>query len=95
MVFKNMGSQTQSDRHADTGYGVKDTPPEINRMIFERVMSLQPGERLEMGFSMLATAKELILAGLPSGLSDTDRKTRLYERLYGEPLPAGYRFTAP
>lgn len=88
-----MGSQTPSDRHPDTGYGVKDTPPEINRMIFERVMSLSPGKRLEMGFSMLGTTKELILAGLPKGLSEPERRRRLYERLYGEELPAGFCFT--
>ena len=82
-----MGRTAGADRYPDTGYGVKDTPVEINRIMFERVMAMSPTARLEMGFSMLGSAKELILAGLPEGISPAERRKRLFERLYGEPLP--------
>ena len=84
-----MGIEAPTERFADTGYGVKDTSPEVNRMIFERMMALTPGERLEIGLTMLGTAKELIRAGLPEGLPESEKRKLIYERLYGEPLPAG------
>ena len=83
-----MGAAAPTERYADTGFAVKDTPPEINRMVFERIMALTEGERLEMGFSMLGAAKELIEAGLPKDLGPAERRRAIYERLYGEPLPA-------
>lgn len=79
-----------TERYADTGFGVKDTSPEINRMIFERIMAKTPEERLLMGFSMLGAAKELIAARLPEGLSESERRCRIYEWLHGEPLPEGF-----
>lgn len=50
-------------------------------------MALTEAERLEMGFSMLAAAKELIEAGLPRELTGAARRRAVYERLHGEPLP--------
>ena len=59
-------------------------------MMYEKVMALTPGQRLEMSFSMLAAARELILAGMPSGLTEFERRRRLYETLYKEPLPKDF-----
>jgi hypothetical protein len=56
-------------------------------MMYERIMAMSGEERMRMGCSMLAAAKELILAGMPAELSPPERKRRLYEALYGEPLP--------
>ncbi len=79
----------ESERYADTGYGVKDTSPEINQIMFQQMMAKTPEERLQIGFSMLGSAKELIAASLPKGLSDRERRRMIYERLYGEKLLEG------
>ena len=84
-----MSNEAPTERFADTGYSVKDTSPEVNRIMFERIMALTPGERLEMGLRMLGTAKELIRAGLAEDLPESEKRRLVYERLYGEPLPPG------
>jgi len=85
-----MGQSPPTERYPDTGFGVKDTPPEINRRIFVQMMSRSPEERLLVGFSMLSAAKELIRASLPSDLPCAQRDRLVYERLYGEQLPNGF-----
>lgn len=82
-----MGKETTTDRYADTGYSVKDTPPEVNRWMFESFMSLSCERRFLMGISMLSTARELILSSLPTTLSIHERKLELFKRLYGYPFP--------
>jgi hypothetical protein len=76
-----------SDRYADTGFSVKDTPPEINRFYYERIMALSGERRFLMGMSMLATARSLILSSLPKEMSRRERMLALYHRLYGHPFP--------
>ncbi len=85
-----MGAAAPTDIYPDTGFSVKDTSPEVNRMMFERIMAMTGEERLRMGCSMLAATKTLILAGMPAGLSEGERRRRLYESLYGEALPADF-----
>ena len=58
-----MVSKVEPDRYATTDFSVKDTAPEINAMIFAAMMRKTPEERLLMGFSMMATARELARAG--------------------------------
>jgi hypothetical protein len=82
-----MNESFKSDRYPDTGYSIKDTSPEVNAMMYERMMALTGEERMQMGFSMLESAKEMILASLPKDLPEADRKKMLYERLHGEKLP--------
>ena len=82
-----MVSKIEPDRYADTGFSVKDTAPEINAMLFRSVMSRSAGERVAMGFDMTATAKALVWASLPEGLSEAERRAAFYERFYGEPCP--------
>ncbi len=88
-----MGKETTTDRYADTGYSVKDTPPEINRWMFERFMSLSCEQRLLMGLSMLATTRQMILDSLPPGLSPNESKLALFERLYGYAFPGTLSIT--
>lgn len=78
-----MVSMVEPDRYADTGFFVKDTPPELNALLFRRMMERTPGERLRMGFDMLATAKALVLASLPANLSEAERRAAFLERFYG------------
>ncbi len=82
-----MGKPFESDRYADTGYSMKDTSPEVNAIMYKRLMALRGEERMEMGFSMITSAKEMILASLPKELPEAERKKMLYERLYGEAMP--------
>src|SRR4051812_23059043 len=80
----------ESDTYPDTGFSRKDFSPEENRREFERIMALSGRERSAMGLSMLAAEKESILAAMPAGLTEAERKRRLYESLYGEPLPPDF-----
>jgi hypothetical protein len=78
-----MVSRIEPDRYADTGFAVKDTPPEINAMIFRAMMQRTPGERLLMGLEMMATAKALVRASLPPGTEEEQRAAFL-ARFYGD-----------
>ena len=66
-----------------------DTPPEVAEKERARIMALSGTERFYLGAEMFDAARRLILASLPSGLSEFERKRHLYERIYGEPLPRG------
>ncbi len=64
-----------------------DTPPEIAGMVRVRLMALSGAERFRMGAEMFEAARRMALASLPPGLTETERKRRLFHRLYGEALP--------
>ena len=64
-----------------------DTPPEIAEMVRARLMARSGAERFRMGAEMFEAARRMVLASLPAGLTETKRKRRLFERLYGMPLP--------
>lgn len=82
-----MGTQTPTDRHPDTGFSVNDTPDEVNRFIHQRIMAMEPARRLIMGFSMLATGRQLAMSSIPANLPKQERMRKLYERIYGEVCP--------
>ena len=65
-----------------------DTSPEVAERVRERLMALSGAERFRMGVEMFDAARRMVLASLPADLTDAERKRRLFERLYGEPLPA-------
>jgi hypothetical protein len=67
---------------------MKDTPPEIAEMVRARLMARSGAERFRMGSEMFEAARRMVLASLPADLSETELKRRLFERIYGEPLPA-------
>lgn len=60
-----------------------DTPPEIERMVREKIMARSGEERFVMGAQMFDAACEMIRASFPPGLSDAEKKQRLFQRLYG------------
>ena len=66
---------------------MNDTSPEIAEMVRARLMARPGAERFRMGVEMFEAARRIVLASLPAGLSETERKRRLFERLYGTPLP--------
>ena len=65
-----------------------DTSPEIARMVHDRLMVRSGAERFQMGAQMFEAARRMVLASLPADLSESERKRRLFERIYDEPLPA-------
>lgn len=64
-----------------------DTPPEIAEMVRVRLMALSGAERFRMGSQSFDAARRMVLASLPPGLTETERKRRLFRRIYGEDLP--------
>ena len=64
-----------------------DTSPEIAEMVRARLMAKSGAERFRMGVEMFEAARRMILASLPAGLPEVERKARLFERIYGETLP--------
>jgi len=80
-------SKIEPDRYADTGFAVKDTPAEINGMIFRAMMLRTPVERLLMGMDMTATARALVWASIPANLPEDQRRKQFYERFYNLPYP--------
>ncbi len=67
---------------------MSDTSPEVTELVRMRLMALSGAERLRLGAQMFDAARRMVLASLPADLTDIERKRRLFERLYGEPLPS-------
>ena len=68
---------------------MNDTPPEVEKLYREMMMARSPEERMQMAFSMMATGRQLILASLPEGLSEEEKRRQLFERMYADELRAG------
>ena len=66
-----------------------DTTPEIERMVREKIMALSGEERFIIGALMFESAREMVKASLPKDLSETERKRRLFKRVYGKDLDVG------
>jgi len=60
-----------------------DTPAHVERLQREMLMARSGEERFIMGALMFDAAREMILASFPPGLTETERKRKLWERLYG------------
>lgn len=84
-----MVSRIEPDRYADTGFAVKDTPPEVNARLFAAMMRRTPEDRLLMGFDMLATARALVWSSVADAPTPAERRRAFYARFYGQPLPTG------
>ena len=68
---------------------MNDTSPEVALMVHDRLMARLGAERFHMGAQMFEAARRMVLASLPADLSESERKRRLFERIYGAPLPNG------
>jgi hypothetical protein len=64
-----------------------DTPPEVERIYRDLLMSRSPSERFMMASRMFDAARNLILQSIPKDLPERERKRLLYERIYGESAP--------
>ena len=67
-----------------------DTPPEIAEMVRAKLMMLSGAERFRMGVEMFESARRMVLASLPAGLSENERKRQLFLRLYGDEPSSGF-----
>ena len=64
-----------------------DTTPAVAGLVRSRMMARSGAERFVMGARMFEAAREMVLASFPPDLTESELKRRLYERIYGEPLP--------
>jgi hypothetical protein len=67
-----------------------DTSREIAERVRASLMARTGAERFRMGVEMFEGARRMVLASLPAGLSKMERRRRLFERLYGMPLPPNF-----
>jgi hypothetical protein len=63
-----------------------DTPPEIERIMRDKIMARSGEERFIMGAQMFESACEMVKASLPHGLSETEQRRHLFKRLYGKEI---------
>lgn len=68
---------------------MNDTPPEVAEWVRNRLMALSGAQRFRMGSEMFDAARRMVIASLPSDLTESERNRRLFERIYGMSLPAG------
>ena len=61
---------------------MNETSPEIARMVRERYAEMEPVQRFLIGVSMFESARAIVLASFPPGLSPLDLRRQLCERLY-------------
>jgi hypothetical protein len=66
-----------------------DTPPEIERMLRDKLMARSGEERFIMGAQMFDSAREMVKASLPKDLSEAEQRRRLFKRVYGKDLNIG------
>ena len=60
-----------------------DTPPEIERLVREKIMARSGEERFIMGAQMFDAALAMVQASLPQNLSSAERRRQLFARIYG------------
>ncbi len=60
-----------------------DTAADVRRLVRARYASLSGVERVAIGAQMFETARTIILASLPKGLTALEQRRCLCQRLYG------------
>jgi len=66
---------------------MNDTTPEVERLMRQKLMALSGEERFIRGALMFDAAREMVLASFGSEVRGMALKQKLYERIYGRPLP--------
>ncbi|MGI9303047.1 MAG: hypothetical protein ACR2RB_10105 [Gammaproteobacteria bacterium] len=67
---------------------MKDTSPEIRKFVHDRYMAMTGEERFLIGAEMFDTARCIVQASFPPGISELERRKLLCERFYGKELAA-------
>jgi hypothetical protein len=62
---------------------MNDTSAEIAEMVRQRYLEMSPAERLVIGAGMFESARAMVIASLPAGLSSDEMRRRVCERFYG------------
>jgi len=60
-----------------------DTPPEIERIMRDKLMARSGEERFVMGAQIFDSAREMVKASLSPGLSKAVQRSILFKQLYG------------
>ena len=55
-------------------------------MVSARIMARSGSERFVMGVEMCNAARRMVLASLPTNISETERKQRLFQRFQGNSI---------
>ena len=63
-----------------------DTPPEIDRIMRDKIMARSGEERFIMAAQMFDAAREMVKASLPQGSSEAEQRRQLFKRIYGKEL---------
>ncbi len=63
-----------------------DTPPEIERMVREKIRALSGEMRFIMGAQMFESAMQMAKSSLPPGLPIAEQRRRLFKHIYGKEL---------
>ena len=58
-------------------------------MVREKIMARSGEERFLMGAQMFDSAREMIKASLPNGLSEQELRRLLFKRIYGQEISLG------
>ena len=66
-----------------------DTLPEIERIMRDKLMARSGEERFVMGAQMFDSAREMVKASLPPGLSEMEQRRQLFKRIYGMKIDIG------
>lgn len=69
---------------------MNDTSPEIEQLQFEMMMKLGAKRRVELACEMYGAARKSIIASLPRGLSESDRRRAFVEKMYGKDFSAAF-----
>jgi hypothetical protein len=67
---------------------MNDTSPEIAKLVRQKLMARSGEDRFLMGIRMFDAARDMALASMPAGLSPEELRRELFQRLYGQPMPA-------
>ena len=90
-----MVSKIEPDRYADTGFSIADTPADLNKHLFDRMMEKTGAERLAIGCRMTDTARELVWSGISQDLPTPKRRELFLQRFYGEELSTAHGSSSP
>ncbi len=61
---------------------MNDTSPAVRELVRAKLMELSGEERMLMGFEMFESARQIVLASLPAGMSEGERRRQLFLRFY-------------
>lgn len=61
---------------------MNDTAPEVSDYVRKRYAAMSPEQRFLIGIRMFDTARALVEASIPGGLSESERRKEICRRFY-------------